>query len=509
VITFTGAGGVAPYTFEYSIDNGPIQTVTTTGGNSATILASTANAGTFSYDLISVTDGSATGCGQAQSGTVTVIVNPLPTATISGDAEVCLNAPAQTITFTGAGGVAPYTFTYTVNGGANQTITSTGTTATISVPTTTVGVTTYSLVGVQDASTTGCYQAQTGLASVEIVSAPPIYAGVDFTVCEGDDIVLTASGGVGYVWNGGAIQDGVPFPATQTDTFVVIGTNPTGCIATDTVVVTVSPIPQPSFVADTTMGCAPLEVTFTNTTPGGPLTDCIWTLSNGAILNGCGSVSYVFEQGGTYDVTLETTTLDGCTAQATYQYYIYVEQPAIADFSASSTVVSTMDSEVQFINESQNADGYIWSFGDGSSITTEENPTHVFPNEEFGMYGVTLIATTPLGCNDTMYVVIKVEEEIIFYVPNTFTPDDDDFNPTFKPVFTSGYDPFDYTLLIFNRWGEIIFESHNVDIGWDGTYGVDGQRREVQDGTYTWTIDFKTVNSDERMYVNGHVNVLR
>ena len=509
VITFTGAGGTAPYTFEYSIDNGPVQTVTSIGGSSATILASTANAGTFTYDLISVTDGSATGCGQPQSGTVTVIVNPLPTATISGDAEVCLNGPNQTITFTGANGVSPYTFTYTLNGGPNQTITSTGNTVTITVPTSVVGVTTYSLVGVQDASATGCYQPQTGLASVEVVDLPPIYAGVDFTVCEGDDIVLTASGGTGYVWNGGAIQDGVPFTSTQTDEYVVIGVNPTGCVNSDTVVVTVSPLPLPSFVADTTMGCAPLEVVFTNTTPGGPFTDCIWTLSNGTILNGCGSISYVFAQGGTYDVTLETTTVDGCTAQATYQYYVYVEQPAIADFSASSTVVSTLDSEVQFINESENADGYIWSFGDGSALTTEQNPTHVFPNEGFGTYGVTLIATTPLGCNDTIYTVIRVEEEIIFYVPNTFTPDADDFNPTFQPVFTSGYDPFDYNLLIYNRWGEIVFESHNVEIGWDGTYGVDGQKTEVQDGTYTWTIDFKTVNTDERIYVNGHVNVLR
>ena len=509
VITFTGAGGTAPYTFEYSIDNGPVQTVTSIGGSSATILASTANAGTFTYDLISVTDGSATGCGQPQSGTVTVIVNPLPTATISGDAEVCLNGPNQTITFTGANGVSPYTFTYTLNGGPNQTITSTGNTATITVPTSVVGVTTYSLVGVQDASATGCYQPQTGLASVEVVDLPPIYAGVDFTVCEGDDIVLTASGGTGYVWNGGAIQDGVPFTSTQTDEYVVIGVNPTGCVNSDTVVVTVSPIPLPSFVADTTMGCAPLEVVFTNTTPGGPFTDCIWTLSNGTILNGCGSISYVFAQGGTYDVTLETTTVDGCTAQATYQYYVYIEQPAIADFSASSTVVNTLDSEVQFINESENADGYIWSFGDGSALTTEQNPTHVFPNEGFGTYGVTLIATTPLGCNDTIYTVIRVEEEIIFYVPNTFTPDADDFNPTFQPVFTSGYDPFDYNLLIYNRWGEIVFESHNVEIGWDGTYGVDGQKTEVQDGTYTWTIDFKTVNTDERIYVNGHVNVLR
>ena len=92
-----------------------------------------------------------------------------------------------------------------------------------------------------------------------------------------------------------------------------------------------------------------------------------------------------------------------------------------------------------------------------------------------------------------------MEEELIFYVPNTFTPDDDKFNQTFKPVFYSGYDPLDYTMLIFNRWGEIIWESNDVDVGWDGTYSgqTAGGGFDVQDGTYTWRIEFKKTANDE------------
>jgi len=74
---------------------------------------------------------------------------------------------------------------------------------------------------------------------------------------------------------------------------------------------------------------------------------------------------------------------------------------------------------------------------------------------------------------------------VIYFVPILFTADD--YNPTFQPVFTSGYDPFDFTLLIFNRWGEIIFESHDARIGWDGTY--------------SWTIEFKTSATDKRVYI--------
>ena len=94
---------------------------------------------------------------------------------------------------------------------------------------------------------------------------------------------------------------------------------------------------------------------------------------------------------------------------------------------------------------------------------------------------------------------------MIFYVPNTFTPDFDNFNQTFQPVFTSGFDPFDYTLLIFNRWGEVLFESHNAEVGWDGTYGGE----LMQDGTYTWKIEFKTTATDERRMAVGHVNLIK
>ena len=90
------------------------------------------------------------------------------------------------------------------------------------------------------------------------------------------------------------------------------------------------------------------------------------------------------------------------------------------------------------------------------------------------------------------------------YVPNAFTPDGDAFNQTFKPIIT-GIDIYDYELLIFDRWGELIFESHNKEVGWDGSY----QGNLVQDGVYVWKIKIKIEDVDERRTFYGHVSVLK
>ena len=100
---------------------------------------------------------------------------------------------------------------------------------------------------------------------------------------------------------------------------------------------------------------------------------------------------------------------------------------------------------------------------------------------------------------------IYIKDELIFYVPNTFTPDGNKINATFQPVFSTGFDPYNYTLIIFNRWGELIFESHNSEIGWDGTYGDE----LMQDGTYTWKITYLIKETLEKKEIFGHVNIMR
>lgn len=357
--------------------------------------------------------------------------------------------------------------------------------------------TTYTLTGT-DAN--GCVN--TDQVDVTVHVLPTVFAGNDFIICEGASAILTGAGAVTYNWDNGVVN-AQPFSPSNTATYTVIGIDANGCEGTDDVVVTIEPLPVVSFLGDNLSGCEPLTVTFTNTTPGN-LMDCIWTIP-GATLYGCDSVTYTFTNPGTYDITLTTTSANGCTNSATYTDYIYVEGTPIASFIPSSTVVNNLNTEVHFENTSSGASSYEWDFGDGSLTESTVSPTHNFPDTEAGTYTVQLIALSPLECADTAYATIEVDEEVIFYVPNTFTPDNDDYNEVFQPVFNSGYDPYDFDLFIFDRWGETIFESHNADIGWDGTYGGGS----VQQGTYTWKIEFKTTSSDERRVVHGHVNVLK
>ena len=149
------------------------------------------------------------------------------------------------------------------------------------------------------------------------------------------------------------------------------------------------------------------------------------------------------------------------------------------------------------------ANSYNWTF-DYFETSSLFEPTIEFPATA-GEYVVRLIASTLNGCVDTAYGKVPIKDVLIFHVPNTFTPDNDDYNEVFLPVFYSGFDPYDYNLLIFNRWGEIVFESNDASVGWKGTYN----NERVQDGTYTWKITFKRSDSDKHQIAVGHVNVIR
>lgn len=461
-LTGSGAGAGGNYVWDNGITNG---------------VAFTPAVGTITY---TVTGTDANGCQNTDQADVTV--NALPVVDAGPDQVICLGGQ---VTLSGSG-AQYYVWDNNVLDGVAFTPG--------------VGTQTYTVTG---ADANGCVN--TDQVDVTVNPLPNVFAGNDVIVCEGQQVVLTGSGAQTYAWDNGVTNGATFTPGVGTTTYTVTGTDANGCMNTDQVNVTVEALPLVSFDADVMSGCAPLTVTFTNTSSGN-LVDCIWTLSNGTTLTGCGTVTTTFQNGGLYDVTLTTTTANGCSASTTYDDYIYVEDNPVASFSLSSSEVSVLNTQVFTNNTSTGAVSYLWNFGDDSPATTEFEPEHIFPDEEAGTYVVQLIAYSPLGCSDTTYRTIEVKEELIFYVPNTFTPDDDNYNETFKPVFTAGYDPFDFTLLIFNRWGEIVWESHNVNVGWDGTYAGN---YEVQDGTYTWRIEFKTTMNDERVMVTGHVNVLR
>jgi gliding motility-associated-like protein len=325
------------------------------------------------------------------------------------------------------------------------------------------------------------------------------------SICVGESTTLIATpstAGGTYVWssNGATTNEITVNPTTTTSYSVVYDLN--GCqSAPATGTVTVNPLPTVSFNGDQLTGCAPLTVNFTST--GGNPSNCSWSMGNGQTINGC-TTAYTFTQGDCYDITL-TTTENGCTNTATIQEYICVENPPVASFTTNPTIFTDPSQVVTFNNNTVGASSYIWEFGDGQSAT-DENPVHTYTSTTNGTV-ITLTALSALGCEDTYQVSIQYEDGEIIYIPNTFTPDGDNFNQTFLPIFTSGFDPFNFEMYIYNRWGELIFESHDAKMGWDGSYGTDG--RDVQEGVYSYKIIYKNPRIDERKVVVGHLSLIR
>ncbi|WP_163324835.1 PKD domain-containing protein [Draconibacterium mangrovi] len=184
LITFVGANGTPPYSFNYRINNGSIRTVSTADDkNSVTVEVPTNQAGTYIYSLESVKSQT---CSQTQSGTAEVVVNPAPKATIAGDQNVCLGSDEPRITFTGIDGTPPYTFTYTINGGDEQQVTTiTGDTVTVSAPTNAVGTYHYNLIDVQETSVNACAQVQSGTATITVNQPPSSLDLTDYEYCNG------------------------------------------------------------------------------------------------------------------------------------------------------------------------------------------------------------------------------------------------------------------------------------------------------------------------------------
>jgi len=259
LVVFTGSGGVAPYTFSYRVNGGAVQTIRTSSGNTVSVSVPSNSVGTYTYTLVGVQESSTSACSNAASGEVIVVINGLPTASITGSATVCSGAASPMISFSGSGGTAPYVFTYELNGGALQTIQSTGSTATISVPTTTAGTYVYRLVSVRDASSTACVQVQSGSATVAVNQMPttPIVTTASTHLCNGASTVLSiqnSATGIAYQWyrNGVLLSSGnnSSITVSSAGAYTVRAVSAAGCTteSSNTITITTGTIPTPVII---------------------------------------------------------------------------------------------------------------------------------------------------------------------------------------------------------------------------------------------------------------------
>jgi gliding motility-associated-like protein len=272
------------------------------------------------------------------------------------------------------------------------------------------------------------------------------------------------------------------------------------CADNATMDIQISPNPNVSFSADNLLACSPLQGILT--TQSIPNVTYEWFI-NGQAAGNTSTIDYDLSNPGCYDVELQVD-VSGCTATSILNDYLCVEAEPIASFTFIPGEFSAPSENVQFYNSTQGNNTYYWNYGDGN-FSSQIEELHQYTNTAQGFF-ITLTATSPAGCIDSVTQFIGYEEQLVYYIPNTFTPDQDEHNQLWKPIFTSGFDPFNFHVSIFNRWGELIWESYDHTMGWDGTYN---KVIAVPEGTYTWVIDFEVKNVDDKKRITGSVNVLR
>lgn len=363
-----------------------------------------------------------------------------------------------------------------------------------------VGVVTYLVTGT-DAN--GCID--TNNMVLTVWANPIVNAGVDQSICEGSSTQVSGSGAVSYQWNNGILNQ-VNFTPINTLTYTVIGTDQNGCVGSDNMSITIEPASIPNFNAAITENCIPFTSNLTNTSSGTPYTSALWDFGNGITSTDMNTTSVTFNAPGCYDVSLSLTTALGCVWDTTLNDYLCAYPVPFADFSINPQTMTVLNTTGTFSNYSSSADTYEWNFGDGSSTSNEFEPIHSFPTSSSGNYLITLVASTNFGCTDTATRTVMVQESQLIFVPNTFTPDGNEYNQTWLPIITADFDPYEYSCFIYNRWGAIIWENHNHEIGWDGK---DANGFDISQGAYTWKIILKSPYSDNRKAYIGHVNLLR
>jgi len=470
-------GGTPAYTYAWAPGgNGGAELSGITAGN---------------YQLI-LTD--ANGCSLSQQ----IQVNepaPIQVQTSQDKDSICAGEP---VVFAGnvSGGTAPFQTNWNGNNGSQWQGSPTQS-----------GVWTFS---VTDAN--GCTAQQS--RSIRVGGLPQ----VQFTSpsgCEQDALTFicqsSVTGGEGQIqtrfWNvagnaytsstfGAAFNQAGVYPVTLT-----IQTS-FGCTDSSTRWITIHPTPQVSFLPSDFQGCAPLCVRMENLSQisSGILSQWQWEV-NGQPASQQNSPTLCFDQPGSYSIGLHTTSDQGCKGFLFEPNLIQVGAPPIADFRVSESVLKITDAFVQFTNESFQASTFSWDFGDGAT-SSEMHPGHVYA--ETGEFCITLNVTSPEGCTDSKVTCLKVVPVSTYYIPNSFTPNGDGINDEFR---VHGMGIVEMRMLIFNRWGELLFETDKIERGWLGTLNGNALAPAKQD-VYAYRIEIRDLSGRWHEFI-GKVNLIR
>lgn len=413
---------------------------------------------------------------------ITVQVNPLPTIDVGPDISLCLGFTAPL----NASGALTYVWHPAL---ALNISTGPGVQTTPSVDMT------YTVTGT-DAN---------GCTDQDIVSASPgdslfASAGADVTLCEGSETQLFGSGGVFYTWNpaqglnNATIHNPVANPAMTTNYTLTIfgGYCPT---LTDSIKITINPLPDISAEPSNTTICSGTAITFSVTSASGEeqANYYEWNPATGLDCTGCRNPTATPTTSINY--ALEASFVRGCNSFDTIR--IVVKPAPVSHF----TIVPG-ECDVAFINSSSGGRIYQWNFGDGN-INASESPTHTYAYP--GTYTVTLMVTNSYDCSDVLLSTpfYANGKEHGFIVPNVFTPNADNTNDGFIIRYKN---MTDISCKIFNKWGLLVYELFLPDQVWDGRLysGV-----EAPEGIYYYVLNTKGACDGIPYEEKGAITLLR
>lgn len=312
----------------------------------------------------------------------------------------------------------------------------------------------------------------------------------------------------GFDWDFGVLGSSttqnplVEIPAVGSYPIALTASNAYGCSDTAFQEFTINPLPVIDFAADVTNGCQPLIVNFQNFSQGGASYQ--WSIGP-LITSAEEDPTVVLNTPGVYDVTLQVTTAEGCIALLEVDAALVVFPLPTASFTHDPSGSTTIfESTVDFTNQSTGAFTNFWTFGDGGSSFLE-NPSYTYAQP--GTYTIVLEVESGFSCKALATSTIVIRDQFNVYVPNAFTPDNDRVNDVFKPVIVGESLLDSYELTIFDRWGDVVFQTVDLNAAWLGNYK--GGDYYVQNDAYTWQIKYKLAGNDTGEVMIGHVMVVR
>ena len=465
------AGGTPTYTYQWL----PI------GGTAASTIA--LGPGTYTA---TATD--ANGC--TITATVT-IVEPSPVVTSATGSTTICSGQSTTILGSATGGTGAYTFNWTgVGTGATQTVNPTMNTVYSVIATDANGCAgTLANVTVNVTSLT--------LANLTVSPAAAICTGNTATISSS---VFGSTGPVTINWSGGLGAGSGPFTVapTTTTTYVVTVTDACGNTVTSSVPVTVHPLPVIALSPQSIESCEQATLTFVDNSTTNAGASYSWSFGDGNTSNQV-TPTNTYTNSGTYTINVTVTFPFGCVNTASTTSTVIVNPGTIAQFTFEGMDGTAINPLYQFFDQSTNAATRVWNFGDGTT-STALNPQHLYPGK--GLYTVSLVTTTTAGCTDSVSLQVEVLPIFTLYIPNAFTPDGNGTNDFFMP---KGVEISEFTMMIFDRWGELIFQTDDLDKGWDGK--ANNGDKVAQQGVYVYKIAVRDFSQKYHDYT-GHVTLL-